>query len=140
MLFKGRFHKPHVDGDEPVGRERPEYPQLHRKILTKFKMSGVTEVRLYRFTVGTVLAEYTNITATVINSWLKDHATGINRYLDAIVTVYGLSGGTTYYLWDELIDARGNTAEPQPIGATRRMFHLATWFLNLFLHTRVGLL
>jgi hypothetical protein len=40
-------------------------------------MSGVTEVRLYRNTVDEVPAEYTNVTAAVLNSSLKDHATGV---------------------------------------------------------------
>jgi hypothetical protein len=80
-------------------------------------MSGVTEVRLYRNTVDEVPAEYTNVTAAVLNSSLKDHTTGIKRYLDGVATVNGLACGITYCFWVELIDARGNTAGPQPIGS-----------------------
>jgi hypothetical protein len=42
-------------------------------------MSGVTEVRLYRNTVNEVPAEHTNVTAAVLHSSLKDHATGVKR-------------------------------------------------------------
>jgi hypothetical protein len=80
-------------------------------------MSGVAEVRLYRNTVDEVPAECTNVTATVLNSSLKDNATSIKRYLDGITTVSGLASGTTYYFWVALIDARGNTAGPQPDGS-----------------------
>jgi hypothetical protein len=78
-------------------------------------MSGVTEVRLYRNTVDEVPAEYTNVTAAVLNSSTKNHATGVKRYLDGVTTADGLAGGTNYF-WVELIDARGNTAGPQPVG------------------------
>jgi hypothetical protein len=60
-----------------------------------------------------VPAEYTNTTVAVLNSSLKDHATGLNRYLDGVVTVDGLRDGT-HDSWVERIDARGNTAGPQP--------------------------
>ena len=79
-------------------------------------MSGVTEVRLYRNTVDEVPAEYTNVTAAVLNSSTKNHATGVKRYLDGVTTADGLAGGTNYF-WVELIDARGNTAGPQPVGS-----------------------
>jgi hypothetical protein len=81
-------------------------------------MSGVTEVRLYRNTVNEVPLEYTNVTAAVLNSSLKNHATGVKRYLDGVTTVGGLEGGI-HYFWVELIDARGNTAGPQPVGDVR---------------------
>jgi predicted phage tail protein len=76
-------------------------------------MSGVTEVRLYRNTIDTVPTNYNNVTAAVLNSSTKNHATGVKRYLDGVTTVSGLDPGTTYYFWVELIDARGNTAGPQ---------------------------
>jgi hypothetical protein len=41
-------------------------------------MSGITEVRLYRNTVDEIPAEYINVTAAVLNSSTKNHATGIN--------------------------------------------------------------
>jgi hypothetical protein len=81
-------------------------------------MSGVTEVRLYRNTVDEVPAEYTDVTAAVLNSSTKNHATGVKRYLDGVTTVSGLDPGTNYF-WVELIDARGNTAGPQPAGYVR---------------------
>jgi hypothetical protein len=81
-------------------------------------MSGVTEVRLYRNTVNEVPLEYTNVTAAVLDSSTKNHATGVKRYLDGVATVDGLEGGT-HYFWLELIDARGNTAGPQPVGDVR---------------------
>jgi hypothetical protein len=80
-------------------------------------MSGVTEVRLYRNTVDVVPAEYTHVTAAVLNSSLKNHATGFKRYLDGVTTVSGLASGTTHYFWVELIDARGITTGPQPAGS-----------------------
>jgi hypothetical protein len=80
-------------------------------------MSGVTEVRLYRNTVDEVPLEYTNVTAALLNSSTKNHATGVKRYLDGVTTVSGLASGTTYYFWVELVDARGNTAGPQPAGS-----------------------
>jgi hypothetical protein len=79
-------------------------------------MSGVTEVRLYRKTVDEVPAEYTNVTAVVLISSTKNHATGVKRYLDGVTTVSGLDPGTNYF-WVELIDTRGNTAGPQPAGS-----------------------
>jgi hypothetical protein len=79
-------------------------------------MSGVIEVRLYRNTVDEVPAEYTNVTAAVLNSSTKNHATGVKRYLDGVTTVSGLDPGINYF-WVELIDARGNTAGPQPAGS-----------------------
>ena len=36
--------------------------------------------------------------------------------MDGVTTVSGLEGGTNYF-WVELIDARGNTAGPQPAGS-----------------------
>jgi hypothetical protein len=36
--------------------------------------------------------------------------------LDGVTTADGLAGGTNYF-WVELIDARGNTAGPQPVGS-----------------------
>ena len=59
-------------------------------------MSGVTEVRLYRNTIDMVPTSYTNVTAAVLNSSTKNHATGVKRYLDGVTTVDGLAGGTTY--------------------------------------------
>jgi hypothetical protein len=88
-------------------------------------MSGVTEVRLYRNTVDEVPPEYTNVTAAVLNASLKDHATGVKRYLDGATTVSGLDPGTNYF-WVELIDARGNTAGPQPIGHVRIRHNMGT--------------
>jgi hypothetical protein len=79
-------------------------------------MSGVTEVRLYRNIVDAVPADYTDVTAAVLDSAATDHGAGIKRYLDGAATVSGLGGGTTNYFWVELIDARGNTAGPQPAG------------------------
>jgi predicted KAP-like P-loop ATPase len=81
-------------------------------------MSGVTEVRLYRNTVDAVPADYANVTAAVLKSAATDHGTGIKRYLDGAATVGPLEGGT-HYFWVELIDARGNTAGPQPVGDVR---------------------
>jgi hypothetical protein len=81
-------------------------------------MSGVAEVRLYRNTVDEVPLEYTNVTAAVLNSSTKKHATGVKRYLDGVTTVGRLAGGI-HYFWGELIDARGNTAGPQPVGDVR---------------------
>jgi hypothetical protein len=78
-------------------------------------MSGFTEVRHYRNTVDEVPAEYTNVTAAVLNSSTKNHATGVKRYLDGVTTVSGLGGGT-HYFWVELIDARGDTGGAQPVG------------------------
>jgi hypothetical protein len=37
--------------------------------------------------------------------------------LDGVATVDGLTGGTTYYFWVELIDPRGKTVGPQSIGS-----------------------
>jgi hypothetical protein len=81
-------------------------------------MSGVTEVRLYRNTVNEVPLEYANVTAAVLNSSTKNHATGVKRYLDGAATVNGLAG-VIHNLWVELFDARGNTAGPQPVGDVR---------------------
>jgi hypothetical protein len=64
--------------------------------------------------VDTVPTNYTNVTAGVLKSSTKDHATGVKRYLDGVATVEGLAGGMTYYFWVELIDACGNTAGSQP--------------------------
>lgn len=80
-------------------------------------MSGVTEVRLYRNIVDAVPADYTDVTAEVLGSAATDHGAGIKRYLDGAATVSGLGGGTTNYFWVELIDAKGNTAGPQPAGS-----------------------
>jgi predicted phage tail protein len=80
-------------------------------------MSGVTEVRLlYCNTVDEVPLEYTNVTAVVLNSSTKNHATGVKQYLDGVTTVSGLDPGT-HYFWVQLIDASGNTAGPQPAGS-----------------------
>jgi hypothetical protein len=54
---------------------------------------------MYRNTVDTVRADYTNITSAVLNSSLKDHATGMKRYLDGVATLDGLAGETSYYFW-----------------------------------------
>jgi hypothetical protein len=78
-------------------------------------MSGVTEVRLYRNTNDGVQSEYTSVTAALLNSSLQDHVTGIKRYLDGVATLDGLAGGTTYNVWVEVIDARGNAVGMQPI-------------------------
>jgi hypothetical protein len=85
-------------------------------------MSGTTEVRLYRNTVDEVPAEYTDITSAVLNSGTTDHAAGIERYLGGVAKVGGLDFDTTYYFWVELVDARGNTAGPQPAGS-----HTTPW-------------
>jgi hypothetical protein len=42
-------------------------------------MSGVSEVRLYRNTIDTVPTSYTNVTAAMLNSSTKNHATGVKR-------------------------------------------------------------
>jgi hypothetical protein len=83
-------------------------------------MSRVTLVRLYRITVDELPLEYTNVAAVVLNSSLKDNATGIKRYLDGVATLIGQAGGTTYYFFVELIDARSKTAIRNRLGAARR--------------------
>jgi hypothetical protein len=88
-------------------------------------MSGVTEVRLYCNTIDTVPTNYTNVTAAVLNSSTKDHATGVKRNLDGAATVSGLDPGTNYF-WVELVDARGNTAGPQSIGHVRIRHNIDT--------------
>jgi hypothetical protein len=50
---------------------------------------------------------------------MKDHAPGIKRYLDGIATVRGLDPDTTYCFGVELLDARGSTSGPQPIGGNK---------------------
>jgi hypothetical protein len=79
-------------------------------------MSGVAEVRN---TINTAPTHYTNVTAAVLKSSTKDHAKGIKWYLDGVATVDGLTGGTSYCFWVELLDARGKMAEPQPVGHVR---------------------
>jgi hypothetical protein len=54
----------------------------------------------------------------VLNSLTKNHATGVKLYLDGVTTVNVLEG-LIHYFWVELIDARGNTAGPQPVGDVR---------------------
>jgi hypothetical protein len=85
-------------------------------------MSGVTEVRLYRDTVDSVLVDCADVTAAVLNNSLApDHGGDIKRYLDGFATVSGLAGGTAYYFWVEHIDAHGNTASARSRpGATGR--------------------
>jgi hypothetical protein len=74
-------------------------------------------VRLYRNTVDAMPADYTDVTAAVLNSAATDHGAGIKRYLDGAATVSGLVGGTTYHFWVKLTEARGNTVGPQPGGS-----------------------
>jgi hypothetical protein len=62
-----------------------------------------------------VPADYTDITSAVLNSATTSHAAGIERYLDGVSAVGGLDFDKTYYFWVELVDARGNTAGPQPV-------------------------
>jgi hypothetical protein len=78
-------------------------------------MSGVTEVRLYR-NIDAVPADYTDVTADVLDWAVTYHEVGIERYRDGAATVSGLGGGTTNYFRMEVIDACGNTAGPQPAG------------------------
>jgi hypothetical protein len=102
-----------------MNRLRENAPNIHgfiEKSYSNPKMSGVTEVGLYRNAIDTVPTSYPNVIAAVLNSSTKDHATGIKRYLDGAATVSGLDPGT-HYFWVELIDARGNTAWPQPAGS-----------------------
>jgi predicted phage tail protein len=100
-------------------------------------MSGASEVRLYRNTVDEVPLEYTNVTAVVLNSSTKNHATGVKRYLDGVTTVSGLDPGTQYF-WVQLIDARGNTAGPQPAGSYTTPSTVWEFFVSASTHHDLG--
>jgi hypothetical protein len=60
-------------------------------------MSGATEVRFYHNIVDAVPADYTGVTAEVLDSAATDRCAGIKRYLDGAATVSGLGGGTINY-------------------------------------------
>jgi hypothetical protein len=81
---------------------------------------NIQSVRLYWSTVDSRPVEYTN--AVVLNSTTEVSNDGDDQSGTAAVsasakaTVTGLSMGTTYHFWAEVVDARGNVSGPLPVG------------------------
>eukprot|EP00873_Tetraselmis_striata_P039772 jgi/Tetstr1/460036/TSEL_005356.t1 len=82
-------------------------------------MSGFSEIRLYQNTTNTVpTGTYTVVTSDFIDSATATIAQNASyEYEDGQKTVSGLSPGTAYWFWVELIDSAGNSSGIQPIGS-----------------------